>query len=471
MKVAFVTPEVAPYSKTGGLGDVSGALPDALNDLGAEVTVFSPLYRSVRRHRLKPLPNRYRVPVGDRVVDGGARRAGNIVFVECDAFFDRDALYGTAESDYPDNASRFIFFSRAVLELLKQMGPPDIVHGHDWQAGLLPVYLRSLYAGDFPDTRSIFTIHNLAYQGLFWHWDMPLTGLDWSHFNWREMEFYGMVSFLKSALVHADALTTVSPTYAREIQGKELGCGLEGVLKQRAGDLRGILNGADTDAWNPQKDKHLPAQFSAGAPAGKKKCKAALQKRCGLPVAPKVPLIGFIGRMAEQKGMDILVPALDALGADPVQFVILGTGDRKFQDVLMEAGRRHPERISVQVAFDNGLAHQIEAGADIFVMPSRYEPCGLNQIYSLRYGAVPIVRSTGGLADTVADGRTGFVFRSYTTDALVATVRRATAAYVDSKAWRAIMKAGMAADFSWKASAREYLRLYREVVTNGAGRR
>ncbi len=464
MRIAIVAPELVPFSKTGGLADVAGALPGAFAALGADVLTVSPLHRAVRKHRLERDPRRIRVPLGGSTVEGGVARAGNAWFLEQDEFFDREGLYGTAQGDYTDNAARFAFFCRGALELLVQLGAPDVVHVHDWQSGLVPIYLKTLYADRFPRTRSVLTIHNLAYQGLFWHWDMPLTGLDWKHFNWRELEFYGKLSFLKAGLVFADALTTVSPTYAREIQTEELGCGMDGVLRERAGRLQGILNGVDYAEWDPQIDRHLAAPYGPAAPAGKARCKAALQARCGLAARPETPLVGMIGRLTEQKGIDILLPALETLAAEDLQLVILGSGDKRYQEPVVKLGARFPGKISVNIAFDNSFAHQIEAGSDMFLMPSRYEPCGLNQIYSLKYGTVPVVRSTGGLADTVEDGATGFAFREYAPEALVGAVRRALAAYADRKAWRKMMLAGMALDFSWTASARRYLGLFESLV-------
>jgi starch synthase len=464
MRVAFVASEVAPFSKTGGLADVVGALPGALAALGAEVVTVTPLYRCVRRHRPEPTPHRVRVPLGDGAAEGRAFRSGNVYFLECDPFFDRDGLYGTPNGDYGDNAARFIFLARGALELLEQLGAPDVLHAHDWQAGLVPLYLKTLYAADFPRTRSVLTIHNLAYQGLFPPSEYPKTGLDGRHFTWKEVEFYGQVNFLKAGLVHADALTTVSPTYAREIQTPELGCGLDGVLRERSAALHGILNGADYSEWDPSRDPHLPARYSAQDLFGKALCKAALQKRCGLPARPEIPLAGMVTRLSEQKGIDLFLEAAEALAAEDLQIVLLGSGDRSYQEAVLRVSDRHRHRICAQVAFDNALAHLIEAGSDLYLMPSRYEPCGLNQIYSLRYGTVPVVRATGGLADTVIDGVTGFTFGPYTSAAFLQAVRRALRVYEDPPAWRRMMLEGMRQDFSWGASARRTMDLYRSLV-------
>ena len=473
MRIALITSEVVPFSKTGGLADVCGALARALSGLGADVTVVSPLYREVRRNgiRTKPVKAEFTLTLGERRIHGGAERTTipgtkiPVLFIRQDEFYDRDGLYGTPEGDHKDNAARFIFFCRAALEVLRATGePPDIVHVHDWQTGLIPIYLKTLFQKDFPDTASVLTIHNLAYQGLFWHWDMKLTGLDWQHFNWLEMEFFGKINLLKTGIVHADAITTVSPTYAREIQTKELGCGLDGALEVRLEDLHGILNGADYGEWDPAQDSLLPAKYSVKSLAGKAKCKAELQKECGLPVREDIPLFASIGRLAAQKGIDLLVPAIRRLEED-AQFVLLGTGDTRYQDEVAELGRQFPARVSANVGFDNALAHRIEAGADLFLMPSRYEPCGLNQIYSMRYGTVPVVRATGGLADTVEDGETGFVFEEYSTDALLKAARRALAAYGDRRKWGSLVRAIMKKDFSWKASAKKYMELFQSLKT------
>lgn len=464
MKVAFVASEVAPFSKTGGLADVTAALPPALGAWGVEVATISPLYRSVRRHPLEATPHRVRVPLGGSVVEARVFRSGGVWFLEHDPFFDREGLYGTPNGDYADNAARFVFLSRGALELLKLLGAPDVVHAHDWQAGLVPLYLKTLYAADFPRTRSVLTIHNLAYQGLFPPSEYPITGLDWRHYTWKEIEFYGRVNFLKAGLVHADALTTVSPTYAREIQTPELGCGLDGVLRERSAALRGILNGVDYSEWDPSRDPHLPARYSPEDLSGKALCKAALQRRFGLPPRPETPVAGIVSRLSDQKGIDLLLEAAEALAAEDLEIVLLGSGDRSYQEAVLRMADRYRNRISVQVAFDNALAHLVEAGSDFYLMPSRYEPCGLNQMYSLRYGTVPVVRATGGLADTVIDGVTGFTFGPYTAAAFLQAVRRALRAYGDRPAWRRMMVEGMKQDFSWAVSAARYRDLYRTLV-------
>ncbi len=465
MRVAFVAPEVGPFSKTGGLADVAGALPAALGALGAEVVTVSPLYRGVAGRSLEGTGLRVRVPVGSSVVESAVFRSGRHYFLEHDPYFDRDGLYGTAQGEYPDNASRFVFLCRGALELLRVLGVPDVVHAHDWQAGLVPAYLRSLYADAFPRARSVFTIHNIAYQGNFWHWDMPLTGLDWKHFNWRELEFHGRLSFLKAGLVFADAVTTVSPTYAREIQTPAFGNGLEGVVRDRSAALHGILNGVDDAEWNPETDPHLPARYGARDLSGKAACKEGLQREAGLPADPRIPLVGMVGRLAWQKGVDLFLECAEALAAERLQFAILGSGEAHYQAALAELARRHPRRFAVRAGFDEALAHRIEAGSDLFLMPSRYEPCGLNQIYSLRYGTVPVVHATGGLADTVEEGVTGFTFTPFTRGALLGAMRRALEAWGDRPRWRALMLEGMVREFGWSGPARRYLELYRSLTS------
>jgi|ERR1043166_4595533 starch synthase len=465
MKVAIIASEVVPFSKTGGLADVAGALPGALDRLGVQVLVLSPLYRSVKKFSLEPCPELITVPLGRGTAWGAVRRLGNFHFLEHDVFYDRPGLYGDLQGDYVDNAARFVFLCRGALEFLAIRGfVPDIIHVHDWQTALVPLYVKSLYAKAFPRTKTALTIHNLAYQGRFWKADLPLTGFGWDRFTARELEFFDNLNFLKGGLVHADALTTVSPTYAKEIQTPEHGWDLDGVLRDRASALRGILNGIDPQEWSPEGDPHLAATYSARALEGKAECKAALQKRCGLPVRADVPVLSMVGRLVQQKGIDIFLQAFDELLRKDIQIVILGSGERAYQETLLGRAAYHHGRASVHIAFDNAFAHQIMAGSDILLVPSRYEPCGLTQIYALAYGTVPVVRSTGGLVDTVEHGVTGFRFDHYTPHGILWAVGEALAAFGDRPRWSAMMKAGMARDFSWDASAREYVRLFESLL-------
>lgn len=478
LKIFLVASEVAPFAKTGGLADVAGALPRALAHLGHEVRLFMPKYRGVERHTaLVRVPGRIAVPLGERQVEGALweGRLGEsvpIYFLEHDGYYHRDALYGTPQGDYLDNAERFVFFCRAAMETLQGLGwRPDVIHAHDWQTGLLPVYLETLYRDDpfFSSVASVFTIHNLAYQGLFWHYDLPMTGLGWDLFTPAGIEFWGKINFLKGGVVFADLLSTVSKTYAREIQTEEFGCGLEGVLQERSQDLFGIVNGIDYRVWNPATDVALPTPYRREDPAGKRACKTALQKEMGLTASSGL-LVGMVSRLADQKGFDLLAEALPALMGRDLQLVILGTGEERYHRLLGEMAQIYPGQLAVRVGFDDGLARQIYGGADLFLMPSRYEPCGLGQLISLRYGTIPAVRKTGGLADTVEEFQpasgtgTGFVFEAYVPEALVAAVDRAIGLFRQEAQWQRLVQNAMAADFSWEASARRYVDLFDRAV-------
>lgn len=488
MQIAMVASEVAPFSKEGGLADVLGSVPTALSELGETVCVISPLYRGVRETAeqigfpLQAAPNgRFSVPIGDADVPATVWRSmlpGTNVqafFLQNDDYYDREGYYTqpSDHSDYQDNSERFAFLSRGALEMCKAIGlKPDIFHCHDWPTGLVPIYLKHTYEADFPDTATVFTIHNIAYQGIFWHWDMKLIGLPWHLFNWKMLEYYGNLSFLKAGLVGADVLTTVSKTYGKEIQSEPYGCGMDGVLRERSADLYGIVNGIDTNVWSPRTDPLIPVNFSAEDLSGKAECKRVLQERFGLRREPDVPLIGMISRLVDQKGLDVLQEALPELLENDVQFVALGRGETKYHTFLGEMQAEHPRAFGLLLAHDEGAAHLIEAGSDMFLMPSRFEPCGLNQLYSLMYGTVPVVRAVGGLADTVTDyseeklkagEATGFTFGEYTPEALVSAVGRALALYNDPDSWRRLMLNGMGQDWSWSRSAREYVEVYRKA--------
>ncbi len=483
LKTVFVTSEAVPFAKTGGLADVGGALPTALSLLGLDVATFLPLYRHARaaRTELQKLDVSFPVPVGEKEIPVSlwkGRLPGSDVtyyFIQSDPHFDRPQLYGEKGKDYPDNAERFILFSRAVVESFDRLGmAPDVIHCNDWQTGFVSVYSRTLYANRPCCRRAalVHTVHNLAYQGVFPAETMRLTGLDPSLFNPKQLEFYGSVNFMKAGLVFADWLSTVSPTYASQIQSPEFGVGLDGVLRERAGTLTGITNGVDYAIWSPEADRFIAANYSTSDCSGKARCKRALQESCGLAVG-KAPLIGMISRLADQKGLDLLAEALPPILALGVQMAILGTGDPKYHTLLRSIERRFRRQVSVNLAFNDPLAHEIEAGSDMYLMPSRFEPCGLNQLYSLRYGTVPIVHHTGGLADTVVDfnekkledgSATGFVFRTYSPAELAYAVLRAAAIYNDSEAWRRLMLNGMKQDWSWHQSARAYLKLYQRAL-------
>ncbi|MBI4609687.1 MAG: glycogen synthase GlgA [Candidatus Rokubacteria bacterium] len=479
MRILFVSSEVEPFAKTGGLADVAGALPKALASLGHDVRVLMPKYRGVERHAgpLRTAVPQLRIAIADRSSEGTLfeGRAGSSVpvyFLASDHYYDRDDLYATPEGDYWDNCERFIFFGRAAVEALRGLGwRPHVIHANDWQTGLIPVYLLTLYRDDpaCAGVATLFTVHNLAYQGVFWHYDMPMTGLGWDLFTPAGIEFYGKINFLKGGLVFSDLLNTVSRTYAREIQTPEFGCGLEGVLHERSRDLHGVINGIDYEAWNPETDSEIAKRYTAEDLEGKRICKASLREELGLRDEPGL-LIGMVTRLATQKGIDLALAALPELLAQGCQLVLLGSGEPALEQAFAQAAERYAGQAAVRLGYDAALARRIYAGADCFLMPSRYEPCGLGQLISLRYGTVPVVRWTGGLVDTVKEFQpetgagTGFGFQGFTAAALVDAVRRALAAYRQPERWRRLVRNGMAEDFSWEASAREYVTLYRKAL-------
>jgi len=477
MHIAFVASECVPFSKTGGLADVVGALPRALAAAGHEISVFVPRYRLTRISEERTVVQSITIPFDDRyrfcsVLSGAGYPGVRFFFIDYPPYFDRDGLYGTASGDFPDNAERFALFCRAVLEASKILGVPDIFHCHDWQSALVPVLLRTQYLEDpaFRDCGTVFTIHNIGYQGLFPAEILPLLTLPWDLFAITKMEFFGNVNFLKGALAYSDLITTVSRRYAQEIQTTEFGFGLDGVLKERAQTVIGILNGVDYEEWNPETDRFVAAHYSADDLSGKQDCKQDLLANFGLGNAdPNLPIIGIVSRFAAQKGFDLIGQIVDRLALEDVLLTVLGSGDKLYEEMFLRLCRRVPNKIAVRIAYDNALAHKIEAGADMFLMPSRYEPCGLSQIYSLKYGTVPIVRATGGLDDTIDpwDPRTkkgsGFKFQEYTGEALLRTIHQALQLYRDQGSWQRLMRNGMSKDFSWRVSAREYVRAYERV--------
>jgi starch synthase len=473
MEILFVSSEVAPWSKTGGLGDVAGALPRALAARGHAVSVVTPRYYVIdpARHGLERLAESPRVR-GEPVSLWVKKDRARVFFVEHDRYFgSRPGLYAHGDRDYADNAERFAYLCRAALALPAALGlRPQIVHLNDWQTGLVPFLIRQEHGHDpaLDRARTVFTIHNLAYQGVFPKEVVPALGLPWDVFRYEAMEFHDQLNFMKAGLVFADALTTVSPTYAREILGHDAGNGLDALLRHRAADLVGILNGIDVAEWDPARDPHLPAHFGPEDLSGKAACKAALQRELGLPERPDVPLVALIGRITDQKGLDLVVQALPEILSRDLQVALLGTGRPDWEEAFRAAARAQPARMAARIGFDEGLAHRIEAGADLFLMPSRFEPCGLNQMYSLRYGTVPIVRAVGGLEDTVEDydgwnAGTGFKLREYTAHALLLALRRALEAYRDRRAWLGIVRRGMAQDNSWARSAQSYEAVYRRL--------
>ncbi len=473
MKIVFVASEGVPYSKTGGLADVVGALPRALADLGYEVEVVLPRYRMTKPGRALPQLQSLTIPLGSgfkfaSIQDGGGQGGVQFYLVECPEYFDRGSLYQENGRDYPDNASRFAAFSLAALEFVKRSSsPPDILHVHDWQTSLVPIYLRNLYGGDsfFSKTSVVLTIHNLGYQGLFPPHLLPQISLHAGLFTIEGLEFYGKVNLLKGGIIYSDAITTVSRKYAEEIQTAEFGSGLEGVLRSRHDRLQGILNGVDYEAWSPETDKLIPATYTPENLKGKQACKKALLETMGVR-GPRLdrPLIGVVSRFAAQKGFDLIAGVADDLMALDPYVVALGTGEPTYERLFPTLAAKYAGRFLVKIAYDNTLAHQIEAGADLFLMPSRYEPCGLNQIYSMKYGTVPVVRATGGLDDTVEafDGKsgTGFKFSVYSPEALLTALRQALETYHQPKLWQRVMLNGMRKDFSWSNSAKQYARIY-----------
>lgn len=484
LSVLFVASEVAPFRKTGGLADVVGALPKALAERGIDVRVVMPLYGGVRWDDLERLDGSLVVPMYNGPVRSGVRLGHlpgsnvRVYFIEHHRFFDRPYLYGPPGDAYPDNLERFSFFSRAALELCKATGfIPDVVHAHDWQAALVPVYCNTVEWGrPLHGSASVFTIHNLAYQGVFAPGGMFITGLGWEHLTPHEFEHFGDLNLMKGALKHSTMLSTVSPTYCREIQTPASGYGLDGVLGGRSGDLWGILNGIDVNEWNPETDKHLPARYTKHDLRNKDECKAALQRELGLPVEPRVPLFGVVGRLTHQKGFDVLAHCMQELLSWNMQMVLLGTGDADAEHYFGELSWQRGDKFRAVIGFNDALAHRIEAGSDFFIMPSRFEPCGLNQMYSLRYGSVPIVRRTGGLADTVEnydeqrESGTGFCFDDLTVEALRNTIGWALSTYHDRPDhFRRLQVRGMQQDFSWQRAAEAYEYLYLEAYRRRRG--
>ena len=485
MHIVIAASECVPFAKTGGLADAVGNLPPELVMLGHEVTVYLPLYRAVKPHlpdgctyaiRSLTIPfehsNRF---VG--IVDGGKRNGVRYYFVDCPELFDRPGLYGTKAGDYPDNWERFGLFCRAVIEASKQLGIPHVFHVHDWQAALIPVYLRTVYKADpvLSAVRVVLTIHNAGYQG----WFPPVTTerllFPWEIFTMDKVEQFDNFNFLKGGVVYSDILTTVSRKYAQEIQTPEFGEKLEGVLHQRAADLRGILNGVDYAQWDPATDKYLATHYTPEDLSGKQACNTDLLHSFGLDkMKDSTPVIGIVSRFATQKGFDLVAQIAGELTERDVTVVALGSGEPEYEKFFRDWARRNPGQVAVEIGYDDAMAHKIEAGADIFLMPSRYEPCGLNQMYSLKYGTVPVVRATGGLDDTVEEWNpklgtgTGFKFEGLSADALLAAIDRALTAFRDKNGWTKLMRNGMARNYGWAGPAKKYAAIYDEVARRRA---
>lgn len=466
MRVAFCSSEVVPFAKTGGLADVCGALPLSLEELGVGVVILLPRYQCVTskvREITKLNNNVATTTIGKNI---------QVYFIENDDLFKRDGLYGDINGDYPDNLERFQFFCLKALEVLKQLNIGiDIVHCHDWQAALIPVYLKYVFRKDpfFSETKSVLSIHNLAYQGIFPKEEFPKLGLEKGLYKSEGFEFHGQINLLKGGILYSDAVVTVSPEYSEEVLTEDLGCGLDGVLRSRKDSLTGILNGLDYETWDPENDKLIPHRYSAKKAAGKHKNKARLQKDCNLPARVEVPLFGFVGRLSHQKGIDLIHEAVERIAKMDLQMILLGVGDERNQKILTDMAARYPEKISVHLEFNEKLGHEIYAGSDIFLMPSVYEPCGLSQMISLRYGTIPLVHKTGGLADTIIpypeDGN-GFVFTEYTRDAFIRAVQEAVDVYHDKPRFAGLIQRAFECEFPWRDSAKQYLGLYHQCLSS-----
>lgn len=480
LNIATISSEIVPFAKTGGLADVAGSLAKMYSQLNHHSVAILPAYQQIdlAKYNIRNTGIEFDLMVGhntERVsVLSSDVIPGTITYLLHHPFFSRRAeLYGTAQGDYPDNAQRFILFSKAALELLARLDfKTDIIHCHDWQTGLVPTYLKNGYQHHpkLKETKSVFTIHNLAYQGLFPPEIMLAAGLPWSIFHIDGLEFYGKMSFLKGGLAFSDHITTVSPTYAREILTPEFGCGLHGLLDVLSYKLTGIINGIDYSEWNPKTDTFLPEKYDALNPVNKHASKKMLRRRFGLECSDDKPLLGMVSRLASQKGLDLLLEILPSLFDLGLELVVLGTGDIGYHEMLIQKQQKFPNGLGLKLAFDNELAHLLYAGSDMFLMPSRYEPCGLGQLIALRYGAVPIVRRTGGLADTIKDFQqnpltaNGFVFNEYSPKALLTTIERALQTYHNTAQWRELISHTMSDDFSWEISAKKYLQLFNNLM-------
>ena len=474
MNILIASSEVVPFAKTGGLADVAGALPKALSALGHDVKVVLPKYKIVndKVFDLFKVYSEIKVQVAGRdeladVYEGMIPGTDVVVyFIANDRYFGRDGLYQDKGVDYPDNCERFTFYSKAVMEFLKRtQWNPDIIHCNDWQSALILMYVKTLYKNDpfYSNVATVYSIHNMGYQGIFPAQQLPITGLSWEYFNSESLEFYGNIALTKAGFVYADVINTVSPQYSREIQTPEFGYGLEGLLQARAKDVYGIVNGIDYELWNPAVDPYITRKYSPRTVILKAENKAAHQEKNSLPKSD-VPIIGIISRLADQKGFDILAEDMENIMQLNVQIVLLGTGEPKYHELFKAMKNKYPKNIGLNLGFDAALAQLIYAGSDMFLMPSRYEPCGLGQLISYKYGTVPIVRKTGGLADTVIDGKTGFVFEEYTSAALHDSIKRAIEAYNNKKEWKKLVINDMGLDYSWNSSARKYVELYEKAL-------
>jgi starch synthase len=479
MKVLITTSEAIPFVKIGGLADVTGSLINEYKQMGIDASIILPFYKKIKESAkefgIKPLGKEIIVPLGEgsekgRLWVGKTPAGAKAYFIENDKFYYRDEIYGTSKGDFPDNMLRFTFYDRAVCESLITLRLKfDVIHCNDWQTGLIPVYLKTIYRDKFSDTSTLMTIHNIGYQGVFSSSNMPITGLGWELFNIDGLEFYGKINFLKGGILFADIINAVSNNYAKEILTAEYGSGLEGVLRKRSKHLYGIINGIDYKEWDPEHDDLIPATYSLKDLSGKAKCKRFLQKLYGLSNGNSV-LIGMVSRLTSQKGFNIVAEAMEDILRLGAKIIILGKGEEHFHKILSGLQKKYSKYLSVIIGFDNTLAHRIYAGSDIFLMPSRYEPCGLGQLIALRYGTIPVVRKTGGLADTIIEYNpnnrrgTGFLFDNYSSDELLGALKRALKFFNQKKHWLRIQKNAMSQDFSWRYSAKQYISLYKKAL-------
>ena len=482
MNVIFTASEITPFARTGGLGDMVAALPKVLNKAGQNCFVFLPKYKEIddQRFKIKSTGKRISVDMSGKITNSEIfetiiDNCIPVYFIESDEYFQRSGIYEFNNKEHPDNAERFAFFSKGCLCAIKELGiSPDIIHCHDWPTGLIPVYLKTVYRNDnyFENTSTVFTIHNVVYQGIYDSHKMNTLGLPWEIFTPEGIEFYGKINLLKGGIAFADIITTVSKTYAREMQTFEFGNGLDGILRHRSRALYGIINGVDYDIWNPETDHLITKQFTVNDLSGKKECKKELLSIFDLKSDCLTPLIGMVARLDEQKGIDLLMESIHDLMDLDINICLLGVGKEKYHHALIEIAEKYKKRFGIKISFNNQMAHKIEAGADIFIMPSKYEPCGLNQLYSLKYGTIPVVRNIGGLADTINEYDhnnkcgNGFKFDKYSSAEFITAIKRALDVYNDKESWKKLMQNAMNEDFSWERSACKYLELYKKAQTD-----
>jgi starch synthase len=479
MRILIVSPEANPFARSGALAEVIYGLSKALSQSGHRVSVVLPFYRQVKDSKVKchPIGKSLSIPLSFKTLTAEIYAAWltpelNYYFIVQDNLYDRDRLYGTPFGDYQDNAERFIFFSRAIPELLNVLELEfDVCNCHEWQTGLVPVYFRTLYQNSpfCKNLPTVYTVHNVGYQGIFWHYDMALTGLGWEYFTPQLLEFYGKINLEKGGLISSDIITTVSRQYRQEILTPEFGFGLEGVFQERTADLYGILNGVDYENWDPAHDKHLAAHYEANNPDGKKACKLDLIEHFGLKISLEQPLLGMTTRLNERKGLDLVEAIMPRLVEANIGFVLQGTGEERYQYAFCELKTRYPDLVGVEIGYSQELAHKIIAGADIFLMPSRYEPCGLDQLYCLRYGTIPVVRAVGGLEETIieydpASGQgTGFKFSRFDPEEFLAAIKRALSLFSNPSAWAQVRQQAMQQEFSWTRAAAQYVEIYEKA--------